>query len=61
MFSGFTGWQDGYGAFTLSENEKEAVLEYIKRQEEHHRTVSFLEEYRQLMDRAGVKYDERYL
>lgn len=61
MFPGFTGWQDGYGAFTLSVNEKEAVMEYIKRQEEHHRTVSFLEEYRQLMDRAGVKYDERYL
>ena len=61
LFPGFTGWQDGYGAFTLSVNERQAVTDYIANQEEHHRTVSFLEEYRQLLERAGVKYDERYL
>ena len=61
IFPDFTGWQDGYGAFTLSVNEKEAVSNYIKGQEEHHCAVSFLDEYRRLLEQSGTKYDERYL
>ncbi len=61
VFPGFVGWQDGSGAFTLSVSEKQAVSDYIADQVEHHRTVSFMEEYRQLLERAGVKYDEHYL
>ncbi|HLX61297.1 MAG TPA: IS200/IS605 family transposase [Planctomycetota bacterium] len=55
------GWQDGYGAFTLSFKEKDGVIEYIKNQEEHHKSVSFIEEYKQLLTDAGVEFDERYL
>jgi REP element-mobilizing transposase RayT len=54
-------WQSGYGSFSLSHSEVEAVAEYIDRQEEHHRTVSFQEEYRKSLQTYGVEYDERYV
>ncbi len=61
VFPGFTHWQDGYPAFTHSLQEKDALIEYIKNQEEHHRHVSFLEEYKRLLAEAGIQFDERYL
>ena len=61
VFPGFAGWQDGYGAFTHSIREKASVIDYIKRQKEHHQALGFLEEYKTLLEAAGVEYDERYL
>ncbi len=61
IFPEFGHWQDGYGAFTQSPPDKDAVIEYIKRQEEHHRCTSFVDEYRELLKRAGIEFDERYL
>ena len=55
------GWQDGYGAFTLSASQCEAVRGYIEQQDEHHRTRTFREEYLELLRRSGVEFDERYL
>ena len=60
-FPGFRYWQDGYGAFTVSWSERNALIEYIKNQEEHHRKTSFLEEYRALLKEAGIDFEERYL
>lgn len=54
-------WQQGYGAFTVSESNREAAKEYIAKQEEHHRTKSFQEEYLAFLQKHGVQYDERYL
>jgi len=54
-------WQEGYGAFTVSASQREAVREYIAPQEEHHRQRTFQEEYLELLQRSGVEYDERYL
>ena len=54
-------WQNGYGGFSLRSSEVEAVAEYIDHQEEHHRTVSFQEEYRKFLQTYGVEYDERYV
>ena len=54
-------WQEGYGAFTVSASQRAAVRDYIARQEEHHRKRTFQEEYLELLQRAGVDYDERYL
>jgi REP element-mobilizing transposase RayT len=54
-------WQDGYGAFTVSESQTPTVRDYIQRQPEHHRTTSFAEEYRAFLDRHQIQYDERYL
>ncbi len=55
------GWQDGYGAFTATHETRDAIVEYIKGQEEHHKTISFLEEYKTILERAGVAYDVKYL
>jgi putative transposase len=54
-------WQEGYGAFTVSASNREQVSQYIKRQEEHHRHRTFQEEYRELLKRSGVEFDDRYL
>ena len=54
-------WQRGYGAFSVSRTEMPALFQYIDGQEEHHRNASFQEEYRGLLDAAGIKYDERYV
>jgi hypothetical protein len=60
-FPAFTHWQDGYGAFTVSQSDKGAVIEYIKSQQEHHKKVSFRDELRALLVKYGVEFDERYL
>ena len=54
-------WQEGYAAFTVSPNSRKGVRGYIENQEEHHRQKSFREELVELLQRAGVEYDERYL
>jgi putative transposase len=54
-------WQEGYGAFTVSESQLPKVRNYIERQEEHHRTVSFLEEFKVILRAHGLAFDERYL
>lgn len=60
-FSAFIGWQEGYGAFTYSHKEKNAVVEYVKRQKEHHRNLSFRDEYLELLKTHGIEFDERFL
>jgi REP element-mobilizing transposase RayT len=60
VFPNFVGWQEGYGAFTYSLRDEPELVAYLKRQEEHHRKVSFEEEYKKLLLDAGVKIDERY-
>ena len=54
-------WQDGYGAFTVSQSQIGPIIRYIKNQSEHHRRLSFQEEYLSLLHKHGIKYDERYL
>lgn len=54
-------WQDGYGAFSVSKSQVPEVEEYIRDQVEHHKTRIFQEEYRALLDRHGIEYEERYL
>ena len=54
-------WQTGYGAFSVSHSNAPAVVKYIQAQEEHHKKVSFQEEFVQFLKRNGVQYDERYL
>lgn len=54
-------WQEGYGAFTVGSPQCADVRAYIARQEEHHRTRTFQEEYLEFLQRAGVEFDERYL
>lgn len=55
------GWQDGYGAFSVSKSQVPEVVEYIRGQREHHRVKSFEEEYRAVLDKHEIQYDERYV
>jgi REP element-mobilizing transposase RayT len=54
-------WQDGYGAFSVSESQIDAVRNYIRDQAEHHRNRTFAEEYRIFLERHRIEFDERYL
>jgi REP element-mobilizing transposase RayT len=54
-------WQLGYGAFSIGISQKEALLRYIDTQEEHHRTRSFQDEYRDFLAKYGVEFDERFV
>jgi putative transposase len=59
-YRGFS-WQRGYGVFSVSPSQLDAVLRYIETQQEHHRTRTFQEEYRELLSKHGVDFDERYV
>lgn len=54
-------WQRGYGAFSVSPSQLDGVFEYVESQEEHHRTRSFQEEYREFLQKHGVEFDDRYV
>ena len=54
-------WQEGFGAFTVSESQAPSVREYIQNQEEHHRKQTYQEELVALLERHGIEYDPRYL
>jgi len=54
-------WQDGYAAFTVSRSVVPEVVAYIRKQEAHHRKMTFQEELIGLLERHGVEYDERYI
>jgi putative transposase len=53
-------WQEGFGAFSYSHSQLDAVIRYIENQQEHHRRTSFQEEYLELLKRFNVPHDERY-
>jgi REP element-mobilizing transposase RayT len=55
------GWQDGYGAFTVSKSLVDAVRQYIRDQKAHHQGMTFEREFVGLLDRHEVEYDSRYL
>ena len=59
-FAGFA-WQAGYGAFGVSESNVQSVSDYIANQAEHHRRKTFEEEYRALLKKHHIAYDERYV
>jgi REP-associated tyrosine transposase len=54
-------WQNGYGAFSVSQSNAESVRKYIARQEEHHRRLTFQEEFRAFLKRHQIEWDERYV
>ena len=54
-------WQQGYGAFSVSYSQVPRVSQYIACQMEHHHEMSWEDEFRQLLDKHGIEYDQRYL
>jgi putative transposase len=55
------GWQDGYGAFSVSKSAVPDVIKYIKDQRAHHEKHTFEDEYVSLLRLHAIDYDERYL
>jgi putative transposase len=60
-FPRFEGWQDGYGAFTYSIRERDMIINYIKKQKEHHKSERFIDEYKRTLIEHEVDFDEKYL
>src|SRR5262245_32584798 len=60
-FPKFEAWQEGYGAFTYSIREKDMIINYIKKQKEHHKKESFYDEFKRLLIENGIEFDEKYL
>ena len=54
-------WQSGYGMFSIGHSQLEQVRAYILDQEKHHLKLSFQDEFRLLLKRYAVEYDERYV
>jgi len=54
-------WHNGYGAFSISPGHVESVRTYIANQEEHHRKTTFQDEFRRLLAKYGLSWDERYV
>jgi REP element-mobilizing transposase RayT len=54
-------WQKGFGAFSYSRSDIDAVIHYIQNQEYHHRKITFRDEYIKMLKEFAVEYDERYL
>ena len=54
-------WQDGFGAFSYSKSQLPALIHYVINQEIHHQKKTFLEEYREILDRSETGYDPRFL
>ncbi len=54
-------WQEGYGAFSYSKSQLNAVIEYIQKQEQHHKKKTFREEYINFLEKFEVDYDEKFI
>jgi putative transposase len=54
-------WQAGYGIFSVSASHRPAIESYLERQAEHHRTISFQDEYRSLLRKHGIEWNEDYV
>ncbi len=61
LVRGRFSWQEGYGAFSYSKSHIGQVAHYIATQPEHHKKVSFRDEYKKILNDFGVEYDERYI
>ena len=61
IFPKFDGLQKSYGGFTYSFNKKDVLINYIKNQEEHRKSIKFEEEFISLLNEHGIVYDEKYL
>ena len=59
-FPDFDRWSKEYAAFTYSSRDKEMIINYIRNQKDHHKKVTFQDEYRQFLLDNGLSIDERY-
>ncbi|MBR1541163.1 MAG: transposase [Bacteroidaceae bacterium] len=55
------GWQSGYGVFSVSQSVVNKVIEYVSNQQEHHKRVSFHDEYLQFLKLHNIDFNEKYV
>jgi REP-associated tyrosine transposase len=55
------GWQEGYGAFSVSASQVDKTIAYINNQKDHHRKKTFQEEFLDLLKKHGIEYDSRFV
>ena len=53
--------QEGYGAFSVSQSQRQVVVDYIDRQQEHHQKWTFEQEYLGLLEKYGIEYDPQFV
>ncbi len=61
LISGKFSWQEGYGGFTYSRSQRDEVIKYIMKQEEHHRQKTFQEEYLNILETFKINFNESYI
>jgi|UniRef100_A0A7V3E5G9 REP element-mobilizing transposase RayT len=61
FIKGKFNWQSGYGAFSFSHSQIDAVIKYINNQEQHHKKITFREEYMEMLEKYNVQFDEKYI
>jgi len=61
FIKGKFNWQAGYGAFSFSHSQIDAVVKYINNQEQHHKKKTFSEEYLEMLKKYNVRFDEKYI
>ena len=54
-------WQNGYAAFSVSYSNKDSVINYIKKQKEHHKRINFEDEFKLFLERNNIKYNSKYI
>jgi len=54
-------WQSGYGVFSISPAHFDDVIRYVTHQKEHHKRLTFQDEYIRILKKYGIEYDERYV
>lgn len=54
-------WQEGFGCFSYSHSQVDAVCQYVLNQKEHHRKKTFREEYLEYLEKFAVEYEDKYL
>lgn len=54
-------WQNGYGCFSVGQSQLNRLRKYIANQREHHRRVTYQDEFRQICQRYGIQIDERFV
>ncbi|MCX6328424.1 MAG: transposase [Bacteroidia bacterium] len=60
-FVGKFQWQDGYGAFSYSRSHVDDVYKYIANQEDHHKSSRFRDEYKEMLNKCEIEFEERFL
>ena len=61
LFNKFSGWQEGYGAFTINKMDINKLIEYVKNQKTHHYQKTFKEEFINLLNENEIVFDEKYM